>query len=121
MWVRRRVMVAAAMRSFPSRSALLCLSLVLAFASGCRRSRSAAAVHDPDPSSERVIAQGRVVGYAEQEGAHAWTGIPFAEPPVGPLRWRAPAPKQPWADTFRAVRFGQIGGGHARTPVTWAC
>jgi para-nitrobenzyl esterase len=37
----------------------------------------------------------------------AFRGIPYAEPPVGPLRWTAPRPPRPWngvreADTFSA-------------------
>jgi len=33
-------------------------------------------------------------------------GIPFAEPPVGPLRWRPPVPKAPLKRTFDASSFG---------------
>jgi para-nitrobenzyl esterase len=35
--------------------------------------------------------QGTLSGSAEQ-GIHIWRGIPYAAPPVGPLRWRAPQP-----------------------------
>ena len=35
--------------------------------------------------------QGTVSGSTEQ-GIHIWRGIPYAAPPVGPLRWRAPQP-----------------------------
>lgn len=33
-------------------------------------------------------------------------GIPFAAPPVGPLRWKAPQPVAPWQGTRRADQFG---------------
>jgi para-nitrobenzyl esterase len=33
-------------------------------------------------------------------------GIPFAAPPVGPLRWREPRPVTPWAGVRRCVAFG---------------
>jgi para-nitrobenzyl esterase len=33
-------------------------------------------------------------------------GIPFAAPPVGALRWRAPQPLAPWTGTLRADRYG---------------
>jgi para-nitrobenzyl esterase len=36
--------------------------------------------------------QGTLAGSAEQ-GIHIWRGIPYAAPPVGPLRWRAPQPR----------------------------
>jgi para-nitrobenzyl esterase len=33
-------------------------------------------------------------------------GIPFAAPPVGPLRWREPQPVKPWTGVRRCVNFG---------------
>ena len=38
---------------------------------------------------------GTLAGSAEQ-GIHIWRGIPYAAPPVGPLRWRAPQPAARW-------------------------
>lgn len=34
-----------------------------------------------------------------------YKGIPFAEPPVGSLRWRAPQPVRPWKATLAATAF----------------
>ena len=59
-----------------------------------------------DPSSKRAIQQGSVVGFASEEGAHVWRGIPFARPPLGDLRWRAPKPPEPWPGTLEAVSYG---------------
>jgi para-nitrobenzyl esterase len=36
----------------------------------------------------------------------AFLGIPFAAPPVGKLRWRAPQPVHPWKGVRQAVAFG---------------
>lgn len=36
---------------------------------------------------------------------HLWRGIPYAQPPVGPLRWRAPQPVEPWQGVRLADRF----------------
>ena len=36
----------------------------------------------------------------------AFKGIPFAAPPVGDLRWRAPKSPAPWQGTRQAARFG---------------
>ncbi len=33
-------------------------------------------------------------------------GIPFAAPPVGELRWRPPAPVEPWTEVRSAEQFG---------------
>ncbi len=39
-------------------------------------------------------------------GVRAFRGIPFAAPPVGELRWKAPQPVQPWEGVRQAVEFG---------------
>jgi para-nitrobenzyl esterase len=36
----------------------------------------------------------------------AFKGIPFAAPPVGELRWKAPQPVQPWEDVKKCDAFG---------------
>ncbi|TSD95653.1 carboxylesterase/lipase family protein [Skermania sp. ID1734] len=49
-------------------------------------------------------AEGRVRG--RREGAvRRWRSIPYAAPPVGDLRWRAPAPVTPWRGTRDATYF----------------
>lgn len=39
------------------------------------------------------------------EGVESWKGIPFAAPPVGPLRWRAPQPAANWSGVRDATRY----------------
>jgi para-nitrobenzyl esterase len=48
---------------------------------------------------------GKVRG-AVQDGVHVFRGIPYAQPPVGPLRFAAPVPYQPWDDVRDATEFG---------------
>ena len=42
------------------------------------------------------------------EGIARFAGIPFAAPPVGPLRFRPPQPVEPWDDVRAADTFGPI-------------
>lgn len=43
-----------------------------------------------------------------EHGAVIWKGVPFAEPPVGELRFQAPRPPQPWQGVKEALHFGPI-------------
>ena len=45
-------------------------------------------------------------GFVDKNGVRAWLGIPFAQQPVGKLRWRAPEPLSPSNKTFDAKKFG---------------
>jgi para-nitrobenzyl esterase len=40
-----------------------------------------------------------------REGLHAFLGVPYAQPPVGSLRWRAPHPAARWDGVRDATRF----------------
>lgn len=42
----------------------------------------------------------------DADGVLAFKGIPFAAPPVGPLRWKPPTPPTPWAHVLDATQFG---------------
>jgi para-nitrobenzyl esterase len=37
---------------------------------------------------------------------YAWLGVPFAKPPVGALRWKAPVDPDAWASTLATQKFG---------------
>ncbi len=47
---------------------------------------------------------GKVEGKADA-GIASWKGIPFAAPPVGSLRWRAPQAVQPWTGVRQASSY----------------
>lgn len=42
----------------------------------------------------------------EGAGTRTFLGVPFAAPPVGDLRWRAPQPVQAWQGVRDATRIG---------------
>ena len=63
---------------------------------------------DTDASSRRATRSGEVVGFVGQYDSHVWLGLPYAKPPLGALRWRAPQPPEPWTGTREAVAFGSV-------------
>ncbi|HWI84654.1 carboxylesterase/lipase family protein [Ramlibacter sp.] len=61
---------------------------------------------DDDPAL-RLTSYGLVQGTNDAaNGTVSWKGIPFAQAPVGPLRWKAPVEPAPWRETLSAQRFG---------------
>ncbi|GMM92154.1 carboxylesterase/lipase family protein [Qipengyuania sp. MTN3-11] len=74
----------------------------------------AACAHSPvDPvlapaSSDAPVvrtSQGGLQG-SRDGSVRSFKGIPFAQAPVGPLRWQAPRPHPGWSGTRQAVEFG---------------
>ena len=63
-------------------------------------------------SSPRVTtAQGEVQGKLISGGkVHAFLGLPYAAPPVGPLRWMPPQPPASWQQVRDATKFGSRCG-----------
>src|SRR5579859_2948591 len=41
-----------------------------------------------------------------EDGVRAFKGIPFAQPPVGELRWKPPQPALKWEGVRKAEKFG---------------
>jgi len=59
-----------------------------------------------DPGTVRMTTSGEVIGSTDKHDTYAWRGIPFAAPPVGDLRWRAPQPVAAWEGRREALSFG---------------
>jgi para-nitrobenzyl esterase len=52
-------------------------------------------------------ADGVLEGVVSADGkVRTFKGIPFAAPPVGPLRWKAPQPPAPWTGVRKASEYG---------------
>lgn len=54
----------------------------------------------------RVTTAGGVVEGFARDGVNRWRSIPYAAPPVGALRFRAPQPPQPWTGVRSGHSFG---------------
>jgi para-nitrobenzyl esterase len=55
----------------------------------------------PVVSTAGGVVRGKTAGTADE-----FLGIPYAAPPVGPLRWRAPQPAARWLGVRDATQFG---------------
>lgn len=66
-----------------------------------------------DPESIRQLATGTVIGSLERNNVHCWRGIPYAKPPIGKLRWRAPQPLPTWGGVFQALSHGSFAPQYA--------
>ncbi|MGK2901792.1 MAG: carboxylesterase family protein, partial [Mycobacterium sp.] len=83
----------------------LALLTVATVSLGCAgKDTGAAASLPPDPSVVRTTA-GLVRGVATLDKRH-FAGVPYAAPPVGPLRWQPPQPMTPWTGVRDATRVG---------------
>jgi para-nitrobenzyl esterase len=60
---------------------------------------AAAVIHEAN------VTGGAIVGIVN-DGVASFKGIPFAAPPIGPLRWKPPQPVIAWDGIKRTVSFG---------------
>src|SRR5688572_28256556 len=81
----------------------LALGSMTALMSGCTAPAHCAA-SGPDVV---CTTEGPVRGVAEG-GTLGFKGIPYAQPPIGTLRWQPPQPPQPWQGIRDASRFGPV-------------
>jgi para-nitrobenzyl esterase len=51
---------------------------------------------------------GPISGQIDENGALSWRGIPYAKPPVGALRWKAPRSLKAFESAFAADSFSEI-------------
>ncbi|GAB4016389.1 carboxylesterase family protein [Spirosoma sp. KCTC 42546] len=64
------------------------------------------AVAQSTNAPQAKTANGMVEGVTEASGIRAFKGIPFAQPPVGDLRWKEPQPTKNWTGVRKADHFG---------------
>ena len=80
------------------RLALICI--LAAMAAACAQAQTPAL---PPLRIDSGLLQGAAEG-----DAIAYKGVPYAAPPVGPLRWKPPQPPAPWTGVRAATVFGAI-------------
>ena len=85
---------------------LVCATAVLAYPPAQTR---AAGGSDPEPTEQVSTQEGPVQGIVnDTRTVEIFAGIPYAQPPVGDLRWRAPQPPKLRKDLFVADRFSAV-------------
>jgi para-nitrobenzyl esterase len=62
----------------------------------------------PNPEKDLTVntTAGQIKGVARAGGGAEFLGIPYAQPPIGNLRWHEPAPAKPWSSIRDATKFG---------------
>jgi para-nitrobenzyl esterase len=73
--------------------------------SGCGQSDASSAVNDTT-QLRRTTDRGDVIGTRGSHESLSWIGIPYAAPPMGDLRWRAPRAHAPWNEVRSTQAFG---------------
>jgi para-nitrobenzyl esterase len=62
---------------------------------------------DNNMAVQTTIENGRIEGnYDTKTGIQTYFGVPFAKPPVGDLRWKAPQPLANWTIVKETKKFG---------------
>ena len=88
------------------------LFIIASVMAGCAINKNLE-IRTSNQSAYRIIPDGELIGYIHENRAHAWLGVPYAKPPIGDLRWKAPRPKVSWEGVLNATEFGspctQIG------------
>ncbi len=84
---------------------LTVLIAALALILGSAKVRAAAAKNPRDSSAVVKIEAGKVRGVVSG-GLEIFKGIPYAAPPVGNLRWRAPQSVKAWSGVRAATAYG---------------
>ena len=94
-----------------ARKTNLISGLAVALGTLCASWSGAAAT--PDQTTERKLSpvvetkEGPVQGFISN-GVAKFLGIPYAEPPVGNLRWQPPKDHAPWTKVLEATEFAPI-------------
>jgi len=72
----------------------------------CTTSPTQSTLPIADDAAVRQLDSGAIRGFINAAGGHSWLGIPYAAPPVGERRWRAPLAPESWTQQRDALRAG---------------
>lgn len=72
------------------------------------RRRTQSCVRNEVNMSRMIQTKTGLLEGVSKQGYTAYLGIPYAEPPIGENRWKAPVPKKNWEGVRKADAFGNI-------------
>jgi para-nitrobenzyl esterase len=112
-WKRNTLRIAAsvliARLFFAASGAAVPIALLLISGADSACAQLPLPANDPLPAQDPFVVHigaGLVRGTARPGSGAEFLGIPYAQPPVGDLRWRAPEPALPWTGVREATKFG---------------
>ena len=74
----------------------------------CTTSPTQSTLPIADDAAVRQLDSGAIRGFINAAGGHSWLGIPYAAPPVGERRWRAPLAPEGWTQQRDALRAPEV-------------
>ncbi|HEV7693933.1 MAG TPA: carboxylesterase family protein, partial [Hyphomonadaceae bacterium] len=80
-------------------------AIALGVIAACSMATATAQTAPADGKPRAKVANGVLVG-ALEDGIASYKGVPFAAPPLGDLRWKAPQPAANWTGEKTATEFG---------------
>ena len=73
---------------------------------------------NPERTEVLHLSQGDLRGVLTEDGkVEVYTGIPYAKPPVGDLRWKEPQPADPWEGVLEADHFAPMSMQTTNLPI----
>ncbi len=77
-------------------AAILAIALLAACVGGSDKTPTPSPTIGPWPDPVVQTLQGKVKGFPDESDTLVWKAIPYARPPIGDLRWKAPQEPEPW-------------------------
>ena len=91
---------------FRTADKILFLTLLVSFSEASNAQSSKNKIHGVLVAT----ANGKLEGRTLKSGVHTFKGVPYAAPPVGNLRWKAPQVLANWTGVKEAINFWSPSG-----------
>jgi para-nitrobenzyl esterase len=109
------------MKAVGTLACVLCVGQALLLAQAPAKKAAAAPAAGSAPTV--TVSTGQLRGSLTPDGVATFKNIPFAQPPVGALRWKEPQPAKAWTGVRDATAFGPMchQSGNTQNPHSEDC